>query len=529
MKITTILSFCFVLPILMANGSGFGDLLKNNHLLKNLPINQGEICYENFGCYNASEIGSEWPITKLMSFYPEPPEKQNITFYVFSCKNRYNPSILSYNVNEDEMKNLNYDRNLRTIFIIHGFTDFYDQFNWMGNLKDGILTMEPCRFNVITVDWRGGSIVQNYLKAVANTRLVGFVVASMIKKLNKVYETTNDHFTVIGHSLGGQISGFVGKNLQTHEKLRLIIGLDPAGPAFSNVSEKSCLNPNDAQLVISIHTNGGKNIANGFGILKPSGHYSFYPNGGENQNGCEPVRGVLNILLHGIRIGLTDTFACSHRRAYLLFSNFESKYDDFQSIAYRCNNHNDFLAGKCGECNELDDCKRWGGWFDYWQEQKLSETWTEPIKYFVETRDIEPYSYFHYQIMIKTANGFESVNATLTMNITGSLRSDYSPKATIEAIFEPNKIYTHLFLVEKTIGMIQSINMKISYDDDDESETESEESAFIIVDNIKVNYMNGYSESQRQQLSSQLAPMTEKDSKMFVNTLEASRFRLVDN
>lgn len=41
MKITTFLSFCFVLPILMANGSGFGDLLKNNHLLKNLPINQG--------------------------------------------------------------------------------------------------------------------------------------------------------------------------------------------------------------------------------------------------------------------------------------------------------------------------------------------------------------------------------------------------------------------------------------------------------------------------------------------------------
>lgn len=35
--------------------------------------------------------------------------------------------------------------------------------------------------------------------------------------------------------------------------------------------------------------------------------------------------------------------------------------------------------------------------------------------------------------------------------------------------------------------------------------------------------------SQRQQLSSQLAPMTEKDSKMFVNTLVASRFRLVDN
>ncbi|OTF77073.1 hypothetical protein BLA29_010104 [Euroglyphus maynei] len=107
----------------------------------------------------------------MMTFYPEPPEKQNVKFYLFSCNNPFNPSILSYNVSENEMKNLNYDQNRRTIFIVHGFTDYYEQVNWMGNLKDNILSMKPCRLNVVTVDWRGGSIVKNYLQAVANTRL----------------------------------------------------------------------------------------------------------------------------------------------------------------------------------------------------------------------------------------------------------------------------------------------------------------------------------------------------------------------
>ncbi|OTF81197.1 hypothetical protein BLA29_008112 [Euroglyphus maynei] len=299
----------------------------------------------------------------------------------------------------------------------------------------------------------------------------------------------------MGHSLGGQISGFVGKNLQYPEKLRLIIGLDPAGPAFSDVSDQSRLNPNDAKLVISVHTNGGANVANGLGILKPSGHYSFFPNGGENQHGCEPVRGVTNILLHGISVGLADTFACSHRRAYLLMAYNESKYDDFQSLAYRCNNYSDFSTGKCGECNESDDCKRWGDWYDYWQEQKPPKNWTEPLVYYIETRDELPYSYFHHQIIIKTSDGFKPINAVLTLDMFGSLRSDYSPQAKIEATFEPNKIYTQLFLMTKSIGSVRSIDMKISAIDDVtkiKSVAKKSETPYIIVDYVQVNYMNGH-------------------------------------
>lgn len=100
------------------------------------------------------------------------------------------------------------------------------------DLKDFILDDQRdekgpnCGHNVIAVDWHNGSQVTLYPKAVANTQMVGAVVAGHIRQLIRVYDnlTPND-FTVVGHSLGAQTSGFVGKHFQGEGgKLRNIIG-----------------------------------------------------------------------------------------------------------------------------------------------------------------------------------------------------------------------------------------------------------------------------------------------------------------
>ena len=118
-----------------------------------------------------------------------------------------------------------------------------------------------------------------------------------------------------------------------------IIGLDPAGPAFTDVPDTHRLDPSDAQLVLTIHTNGGPIVGDNFGIVHPLGHYSFYPNGGSQQPGCEKTRSITNILMNGLLTGLSDTIACSHRRATTLMPFNESLLTTAQSMAYACDNY----------------------------------------------------------------------------------------------------------------------------------------------------------------------------------------------
>jgi pancreatic triacylglycerol lipase len=62
---------------------------------------------------------------------------------------------------------------------------------------------------VITVDWEEGAREPNYLQAVANTRVVGAQLASLIHALG-THGVDNHHVHLIGHSLGAQVAGYAG-------------------------------------------------------------------------------------------------------------------------------------------------------------------------------------------------------------------------------------------------------------------------------------------------------------------------------
>lgn len=104
--------------------------------------------------------------------------------------------------------------------------------------------------------------------------------------MNKRYGIKFNDILLIGHSLGGQISGFVGKLVQkkASKKLARIIAMDPAGPIFDTRPEDKRLNKNDAEVVEVLHSDGGT-----FGFLSSCGTIDFYPNGGSSQPGCKRI------------------------------------------------------------------------------------------------------------------------------------------------------------------------------------------------------------------------------------------------
>lgn len=118
------------------------------------------------------------------------------------------------------------------------------------------------------------------------TSILGKIIARLIVDLNTNHSVNLDDILLVGHSLGGQITGFVGKKVYklSGQKLPRIIALDPAGPLFIQRPDDKRLNKNDAQVVHVIHSDGGT-----FGFKDATGTIDFFPNGGNSQPGCKRI------------------------------------------------------------------------------------------------------------------------------------------------------------------------------------------------------------------------------------------------
>lgn len=124
-----------------------------------------------------------------------------------------------------------------------------------------------------------------------------------------------DTFHLVGHSLGGQMCGVIGRSV--HKKTRgemqivRISALDPAFPGFYPSLGTPAVNKNDAKFVDIIHTDAWL-----YGIPISTGHVDFWPNSGKSlQPGC-PKRGILLTLSDVGKI----TFLCSFRPAFYYHS-----------------------------------------------------------------------------------------------------------------------------------------------------------------------------------------------------------------
>lgn len=148
------------------------------------------------------------------------------------------------------------------------------------------------------VDWGLTSKTLWYPDAVSRVPKVAEVVADFINFLQTRASLKLNDTTIIGMSLGAHISGLAGKRV-TGGKVRRVVGLDPAGPAFSAKEVTKRLSLESAKYTECIHTGFY------FGIRDPICHVDFYVNGGRHQPGCK---------INGI-----DNVACSHGRAVEVF------------------------------------------------------------------------------------------------------------------------------------------------------------------------------------------------------------------
>lgn len=327
-------------------------------------------------------------------------------------------------------------------------------------LKDFIFK-QSCNFNVIGVDWRNASQTCNYFNSVADTQIVGAVVAGFLRNLMQAHNQSAQQVTIVGHSLGAHVSGFIGANF-TNPKLRSILGLDPAGPAFRDIATRFRLDPSDADLVVTLTTNAGLTSLNGNGLNKGVGHYSFFVNGGYHQPGCTGRPGDAVSILETL---FSSSASCSHQRPTWLIQVAGDEAGECQSMGYQCQSYEAFVGGECGTCDEgSDQCMPLHSFFNFWNQEfdrlKQMRSNNGSLVYYVDTSEEMPYCVCHYQLILTTAQG-DSFKGNFKMALEGELRDlDGFQFKKDNFNIKPNATFKALVKVAKNIGKLKSIQIE---------------------------------------------------------------------
>ncbi|XP_052856618.1 uncharacterized protein LOC128264936 [Drosophila gunungcola] len=314
-----------------------------------------------------------------------PTQNQNVTFTTERPKKATaQPSI-------DDLEGFD---ELSVRVIVHGFGSACPHV-WIYEMKTALMAVEDCI--VICVDWENGATFPNYVRAAANTRLVGKQLAMLLRNLqqHKGLDLMRTH--VIGFSLGAHVSGFAGAELPG---LSRITGLDPAGPLFEAQHPKVRLDSSDAEFVDVIHSNGENLILGGLGSWQPMGHVDYYPNGGRVQTGCSNLFvGAVTDFIWSAQAAEDEEgrSLCNHRRAYKFFIDSVAPRCLFP--AFPCGSYDDFLKGRCFPCAQDDEDLAEGvprcGNMGYYADRSTGRG-----QLYLLTREEEPFCAHQFQLQI---------------------------------------------------------------------------------------------------------------------------------
>ncbi|KAL7299131.1 hypothetical protein TKK_0008209 [Trichogramma kaykai] len=350
------------------------------------------VCYEDVGCFEDTGPFS------YLEMLPSPPKDVGTRFYVYgSRKARSIPmEVPAENISEKAGHTI--DPKLPTKVIVHGFGSSCDHV-WVYEMRAALTAVVEC--NIVCVDWGPGSAVPNYVRAAANTRLVGRQLAKLVRSLN----VPLDKVHLIGFSLGAHVAGFAGAELGNVSR---ITGLDPAGPLFEAQDPRARLDASDAKFVDVIHSNGEQLILGGLGSWQPMGHVDFYPNGGRMQSGCTNlfVGAVSDIIWSSPVEGRS---LCNHRRAYKFFTDSISPKCHFP--AFPCEGGYDaLLKGECFPCGtESKEC----GIMGYYADESAARG-----QLYLMTRDEEPFCAHQYQVKVYNSKHERPVKSYGRLQVT---------------------------------------------------------------------------------------------------------------
>ncbi|XP_046743819.1 lipase member H-like [Diprion similis] len=245
---------------------------------------------------------------------------KNIELYIFTSAAE-NTSVLI-----DAASSLvdKIDASKSTVLYLHGWTESCES----SSVQEVVAAyLERADYNVLVLDY-SEIAAQVWDYASLSTEGVGYTVA---QALDEMVAAGLDATTLrlVGHSLGGQVAGYVGKNVNF--TIPRITALDPAGPGFSESDVH--LQASDAGFVEIIHTE-----ASYLGIDYSAGDVDFWPNGGSSQPGCSVTSELLLI-------------TCSHARSWAYYA--ESLINENAFVAVACDSYTEFKNGSCSSNTEV--------------------------------------------------------------------------------------------------------------------------------------------------------------------------------
>lgn len=341
------------------------------------------VCYKDLGCFR--DTGA----FDYLDILPSSPEEVD-TRFIFYNRRSGDSAFTHVYAEGKQLKVDTFNGSADTKIIVHGFGSSCTRL-WVHDIRSALLKMMDC--NVICVDWSRGAATPNYMRAAANTQLVGRQIAVVIKQLINRYGSVVDQFHLIGFSLGAHVSGFTGKEL--NGTISRITGLDPAGPLFEGYPPIARLDPGDAKFVDVIHSNGDSLLRGGLGTYEQLGHVDFYPNGGRMQKGCTNLFiGAFSDLIWSS--SGNGRSLCNHRRSYRFFIDSISPICLFPAM--QCENYDKLLSGECFPCIDRKQCGNMG----YYADKSEARG-----KLYLITREGEPFCANQKKVSVSGTRGTE--------------------------------------------------------------------------------------------------------------------------
>lgn len=139
---------------------------------------------------------------------------------------------------------------------------------------------------VILANWCQASSQPAYKYPEVVERTVPLVARDIVHELHQLKQTVGillENVELVGHCLGAHVLGKAARHMKHlgYGIIRQIVGLDPAGPNFRELSHYDGLMKGDAKLVYVIHTDDF------LGIFRDIGDIDIYPYKFDEFRRCE--------------------------------------------------------------------------------------------------------------------------------------------------------------------------------------------------------------------------------------------------
>lgn len=193
------------------------------------------------------------------------------------------------------LQNQHFRMDFPTVLYIHGYTES-TQVESVRTVTNAYLTNGG--YNTLVLDW-GPLAGGLYTTAFRNVDIVG---ERMVDVLLGLFSDGLgvEEFHLVGHSLGGQMAGVIGKGVQENSNQQIVLeritALDPAGPLYYELLKivpllQRPISASDALFVDVIHTDAGF-----LGQAYSGGHVDFWPNSGTRfQPGCPILQSLISL------------------------------------------------------------------------------------------------------------------------------------------------------------------------------------------------------------------------------------------